>query len=215
MSGVKSEISHSLGSHRVISFPKGSPPDGSCEFMTEKCQQECANWGVNFPFEHTAFKMFKNLSADLLADMLRKEMSNSRLKVLSWFTESGDCLLKLLPKTIVVMKSISGSGIIQNGFTRNPDLWKQANEIKNVRFALTDEEYAPDRGIKHKETGIIAVPNYKEERIKLYVEDTVWLCGFAVGTCGMGRVLADNYTTEEDCGVCYSLKRGCFAKMVG
>ena len=207
-------ISRLSGTGRAISFPAGKPPDGTCEFATETCLAKCGNRVPNFQAEYKAYDLFCRLNCRKLVSRLTAEIETSQNKVLSWFTESGDCPTKLTHKIINVMSILP---IPQNGFTRNKELWKLSQLISNVRMVLTEE----NENIAHsyKEKGMVCVPNYYEQRVKIFKAGKIWLCGAGTvsnpgtpfSTCGCGSVETDNSESEEDCGLCFQLSRGCYA----
>lgn len=201
------KISHHLGRNRAISFPLGPPPKGTCEFATENCIRECSGFHVNFKPEHDTYSKFCKFSICYLVRTIQEECKG---KLLSWFTESGDCPAAMTDKIWKVMLQLSAIGVKQNGFTRNSNLWIRSHKIKDVRLVLTEErkEYIE----KYRAIGLVAVPIYQECRVKIYNHNTIWLCGGGGVVCGSGYVEGeDGETTEEDCGICMKLNRGCFA----
>lgn len=200
------EISLPFGTARTISFPLGRPPKGTCEFATEQCLRECGNRMPNFKTEQNAYKLFNKLYPDDIVDKLKDEISTASNKVLSWFPESGDCPHLKTGKVLEVMR---GLDVPQNGFTRNKELWAISHNISNVHMVLTVEDEG--RANLLKEQGFVAVPDYYERRVKILNKDQIWLCGGGSVTCGCGAVEDEDKVTEEDCGTCWKLLRGCYA----
>ena len=200
-------ISHILGSNRAISFPLGKPPKGTCDFATKTCLQECGGRLPNFDPEHQAYQSFRELPVEEIVGVLRRETEDKLL--LSWFPESGDCPKSLTAKVVSVMAGLVSAGVRQNGFTRNRILWEQSHSFAIVRLVLTEED--AEIAEQAKTEGLVAVPDYYERRVTIYNNNTVWLCGGGSVVCGCGFVEDDGKTSEEDCGICMNLKRGCFA----
>lgn len=205
MIGNENKISRLLGTARAISFPAGRPPEGTCEFATKTCLKECGDREPNSLLEHKAYGLFCKLSCDELVSRLMAEVQTAQNKVLSWFPESGDCPRRLVSKIINVIKGLS---VPQNGFTRNKKLWELSQSIPNVRMVLTVE--SEDVVCRYKEKGLVGIPNYYERRVKIVKADKTWLCGGG-HTCGCGNVEDEANVSEEDCGLCWQLSRGCYA----
>ena len=203
------KITRLFGTGRAISFPAGKPPIGTCEFATETCLKECADKLKPFKHEIARYELFCNMTPSELIKVITDEIDNSvcsHNKILSWFTESGDCPSDLTDKVLEVMH---GLHVPQNGFTRNRRLWKKSHSIPNVHLGFTVEDESA--GIELSKQGLVSVPDYKEERVKILKHDQIWLCGGGSVTCGCGTVEDSGFDSEEDCGLCHSMTRGCFA----
>ena len=204
----QAKLSRLFGTGRCISFPAGTPPIGTCEFATKTCLRECAGRLSPFKEERRRYRLFCDMNSSELICNLRAEIMGglySGIGILSWFSESGDCPAFLTSKIIEVMRGLL---IPQNGFTRNEQLWKLSQKIPNIRLALTVEDEVAGR--EYSKGGLVAIPDYNEERVKILRPEDIWLCGGG-SVCGCGTVEHEDYETEEDCGMCYKLSRGCFA----
>jgi len=194
----------------AIFFPRGKlDMDGTCEFASKKCLQECGALKniVNEPIiGHEAKMLVYNFvisnSVFVVCHQIEKEMKGIEAKILYWFA-SGDCPKKYTLKIFSIMKHLALEGIIQLGFTRNKPLWEFAQSIKQARLVLTVErlKYSP----KINE-GILAVPDYQSGEINLYQNKTHW------GSCGgegfKRRKL--NKISNSNCNDCFNKKEGCF-----
>ena len=199
------KISRFFGTSRVVSFPTGSPPVGTCEFATKICLKECHKRCPNFKHEYNTYKAFCEMEVDELVSMLETDVKECSNQVLTWFAESGDCPTKLTTKIATVMRRLS---MPQNGFTRNKHLWGIAHYIPKVGLVLTEEN--EKRAIEYAKFGLVGIPNYDEHRVRILKGDDIWICGGG-GVCGCGTVEYDGDESEEDCGLCYKMSRGCYA----
>lgn len=198
------KISRVGGTARIISFPLGKPPKGTCDFATQECLVECGDRMPNFEPEHEAYRLVCELSCTEIVSILEIEVMSAQNKVLAWFPESGDCPAALTDKVFEIMKGLS---IPQNGFTRNKRLWELSHSILNVKMVLTEEDETKVR--KYRKKGLVGLPDYYERRVKIFNFETIWMCGGGSIICGCGSVESEDFISEEDCGVCFKLKRGC------
>ncbi|MCK5018134.1 MAG: hypothetical protein KAS32_13840 [Candidatus Peribacteraceae bacterium] len=199
------------GSAGGIFFPPGKPKDGgTCEFATRKCLNNCV-LKVNEPTKQT-YRCFVDYSVGEIVGEIMREMSYYPNKFITWFV-SGDCPRELEDKIAEVMKCLSRQEIVQHGFTRNKSLWRKIRGIHKLTLCLTVENLT--KASKEKEGDYIVVPDYKTERVDIFkLKDSEYTYS---GSCGSGWVKTpvtqswDAFdVSEEDCGLCYKNKKGCF-----
>lgn len=186
------------------------PPRKTCEFATEKCLKECILQSNSF--EEATFRYFIGHSSEHIAKQIAEELNRYSYQVLSWFPEAGDCPIELTEKILKAMEILSKENYIQCGFTRNSLLWSQSHIIPNTRLALSVEN--EKEAYNKSADGLVSLPDYKTWQVKLLYHATdLCLCGngFIIPLCGMGFVQTEEESTEEDCGLCYEKKVGCFA----
>ncbi len=189
---------------RAIHFP----PRQTCDFMTAKCRKHCG-YKAN-AFEYNVFKSFKDIDAQYLIDMIAAELQITKCNILTWFA-TGDCPKVMTEKISIIMTALEASGFIQCGFTRNRVLWDFSQWLPNARLGLTVEDEAT--AIKLSEEGLISLPDYDSWSITLFQKrKAMYNCGGGFGTtCGEAFVIPKaEEVYPEDCGQCYTAKRGCF-----
>lgn len=153
----------------AVFFPLGQPPEGTCEYATKKCENECyANGRKNPNFDEELrisekekkriYKYFMTTSIRDICYEIFVELDGLQTPILHWFG-SGDCLIKDIERISAIIKGVDKS-IVQMGFTRNKELWNRHKDI----FALTieSEKEATD------DEGIYAIPNYENQTSIMY-----------------------------------------------
>ena len=187
-----------------VYFPVGR--HGTCEFATEKCLAECCvrkkdydeELRISVEDKALIYDAFMNETVLELCIQILTEMDGLQTNILHWFA-SGDCKKRDVKRILTIVEALDKAEIVQAGFTRNEDLWKERKDV----FVLTVE----DKGEIGPRTGVFAVPNYKTGETLLYVEDGKW-----IGGCGVWEF---HDATEEighlvNCKSCLRLKVGCF-----
>jgi hypothetical protein len=176
--------------------------------MTAKCKKHCS-YKVN-AFETKVFDCFGVWGKQELADTIKSELQTTGCDILTWFA-TGDCPEAMTGKITVIMALIEEAGFIQCGFTRNRKLWKWSQNLPNTRLGLTVESKV--KAIKLSEEGLISLPDYDSWTITLFQRGKAkYNCGGGFGaTCGEAFVIPmAEEVYPEDCGQCYTAKRGCF-----
>lgn len=191
-----------------ICFPAGLPKDGgTCEFATMTCLKECPQERNKLLF--ATLKFFENHQVEFLVNTIKEQMSELKCVILYWF-HSGDCPMRLTTKINQIQKHLSDCGIIQAGFTRNIKLWKLAQQISNIRLALTVESTKEASRFNARE-GVISVPDYKKEKNRIYLAGTCYaICGDAWLECSSNWLETTSDVFEALCEKCYENLRGCF-----
>lgn len=192
------------GMFPAIFFPIGLPEKGgSCAYLTDHCLEYCPAHEVN-KHEVRALNYFKESDALSIANRIIDEMCLECLTHLYWWPW-GDCLPELTDKITEVMFELSKRGILQNGFTRNPALWKNipfSNELRigfHVDTLEEIEEMSTDKNV-------LCCPDITVNKAELYFnkEKVARCCGI---WCDW---LTKNETRMADCQECYLYGQGCF-----
>ena len=191
-----------------IYMPVGKPEDGgSCAFMTDKCYQNCPSCGVVTPHEERVLKYFLESSSEDIADRMLLELNEYFGKnIISW-NSWGDCLPELTGKYIEVMYILNRSRIIQNGFTRNKELWKMAPKLDDLRIALTVDDM--DEAKKMSYSGVVCCPDVDNGQARIFIGGELksrcsgWFC----------LEVKSGRTLESDCLMCYVNQTCCFSKL--
>lgn len=137
----------------------------------------------------------------LVITRIKKELDKLKSPVLFWFA-SGDCPPKHTGRVLKLMKSLSDFGVVQQGFTRNRDLWDKVRDIPNNFLVLTTESLKEAEMLSKK--GVVAVPDYRDGRIALYRNERHY------GGCGADWFEFDEVCREADCLACYQQNMGCY-----
>ena len=211
-----------------VFFPIGSPKEGgTCEYATKECTTYCYakekdyDETLNIPEEdkreiHQFF--IGNPSVTVCVEVL-KEMEELQATVLSWFA-SGDCLDVDVDKIYKMMMLLQEEGVIQNGFTRNKELWQKLADSKNLnydilRIVLTVEDL-DEGGVtpycgKGAPNAVWAVPDYDEGVVSLYHGRLGYT---SYGGCGSGNTYhkfkGHEVEIASNCLACFKRKIGCF-----
>lgn len=212
-----------------IFFPVGKPPKGTCQYASEECLPKCYTLRkdyderVNIPESEKKdiLKYFMGNPIITVCSEIMKEMDELQATILSWFA-SGDCLDKYVDKIYKIMMLLQEEGVIQNGFTRNSNLYQKmfANEKVNydiLRIVFTveskDTEYAPSCSERYPK-GIYGVPNYEEGIVELYYAKlgyrTYGGCGFSGVT---HKFKGEEIEIATNCLGCFKKKIGCFIEV--
>jgi hypothetical protein len=215
-----------------IFFPVGNLEDGgTCEFSTDICREKCCavshkKIGPDKKFKKDSLKFFKDNDADTIASQIHKELNESSSVILkpkflvSWFA-SGDCPSYLTDKVHQVILNIHDKGIIQNGMTRNRDLWNKIKDLQSGRFLLTKERTSSSltiKDFKDEREGLYSIPNYDSGTIDIvrYVNHTVQInrgCGGGYYTDHIiekqGIKFNEKYL-DLNCRNCFEKHIGCF-----
>lgn len=218
-----------------IFFPIGLEKEGgTCQYSSEKCRKYCYardkdyDETLNIPEEEKQeiLAYFVGNPIITVCSEIMEEMNQLQATVLSWFV-SGDCLDRHIERFYKMMMLLQEAGIVQNGFTRNKDLWQKLADSKTLnydilRMVLTVENL--DKGGVKAYCGhgapntVWAKPNYKTGEVLLYQG----LLGYeykSYGSCG-----SNSYTHKEkfngksveiasNCLGCFKRKIGCFFQL--
>ena len=199
-----------------VSFPVGKLENGgTCEFATKQCLEECAasknakesafpgepGYIIGYEPKQRAFRFMTERPLFLVCNRILYEMKRMKSKILYWFI-SGDCMIKHEKRILGIMKHLHTEEVIQCGFTRNVNLWKEAKRL-GIRIALAVENKQQAGRLSIE--GLIALPNYKTQRAEIYLRRKKWgACGFA------DYIQYDKLQFEANCRSCYDNQRGCF-----
>lgn len=188
-----------------IWFPAGK--SNTCDFATKTCL-DCCPQEDNIKLRYT-YKYFLERKPEIISKRIQKELLEQGCVVLYWF-ESGDCPRKMTNHIYKIQSILANEGIVQLGFTRNQDLWRLANTLKNMRMVLTVENKVLAK--KLSEDGLVGVPNYKTQYVSIYrdvFEIIACSQSWTLPTCGAWLSEA-NEIYESWCCECLRNKRGCF-----
>lgn len=209
-----------------IFFPIGEPRfGGTCQYASERCLKEC--YALNKHYDVTVdipeddkreiYKFIVKESTLTVCNTIIKEMEGLQAKILTWFC-SGDCPDSDIERIYQVMLLLNEQGVIQNGFTRNTQLYGRIIDdgiIKHI--ILTVESQSVDDAPEDEyPMGIWAIPDYDKGIIKLYHgtlahrED--------IGNCGWHQVRETKFKGKEiviatNCYGCYKKGIGCFTNL--
>lgn len=195
-------------------FPIGRPPEGTCEFATEKCLKSCyvikdvaydEEMVISEEERRWIYNKFMYAPIGWIREQIEIELDGLQTPILHWFG-SGDCLTEDLDRVCEIIRAAGKiEGIVQMGFTRNVELWKK---YKNI-FALTIEK-KEDAG---RRVGLFSIPRYKQQVSVMYAtwyEVIGGWCGATSCRDLKGRILEH----AINCKTCLRLKAGCFDKRV-
>jgi len=212
-----------------IFFPIGKPPQGTCQYATEKCLKKCYaldkdyDEKVNIPesVKKDILKFFMGNPIITVCNEIMKEMDELQATILSWFT-SGDCLDKYVDRIFRIMMLLQEEGVIQNGFTRNNDLYHKILRDKKanydiLRIILTVEsleiQHAPSCSQNYPK-GIWAVPDYDKGIARLYHGRLGYK---TYAGCGFHSVIHEfegqAIEIATNCFGCFKKKIGCFLEI--
>jgi len=197
-----------------IFFPIGEPPEGTCEFATDKCKKFCyikENPNPDFDeeiiisFDDTLliYDYFMNAPLLDLCDRIEKELDGLQTNILHWFG-SGDCQIKDIERILKIIDHLRLSkNIVQMGFTRNETIWMNNKDI----FVLTVDDKQDIKG----RIGRFSIPKYEEQISVIYSSDHIVKGGF----CGP-TTCRDQHKEELEhyinCATCRRMKVGCFSR---
>ncbi len=197
------------GTIGAIYFPVGDiKKGGSCQFASKKCIRECglqSNQIIDGVYEY-----FKSQNIGVIVEQILKDLFYFPKKILYWFP-SGDCPTEMQDKILKIMIALENQGLKQMGFTRNRELWAKANDayVKLVLTVNTKKE-----ALKIKENWLVAVPQFACWKADIYG----WVKGSREVSCSCGggwvtvydKEAHRGFVSEEDCGICYDKKIGCW-----
>lgn len=203
-----------------IYFPVGKLDEGgTCEFASKKCLKVCAAFKnatatnkIDYAAKYSAFVDITQRDAHSIIWKIAKEVKGMNADVLYWFA-SGDCPSEFTSRIAHIIEGLSYIIPAQIGFTRNQELWEEANRLDNVnvRIALTLEKPYKSKLQQMSSLGTIAVPSYSTGNIKLYQ------CNQSHTSCGAGIIyvkkLGETIKRKADCSICYAKKEGCFTEL--
>jgi hypothetical protein len=199
---IKNRILFKHGSVLAVYFPSGLPKDGgSCHFATSRCIKNCLNSLANRK-EKEILNFFTTASLNDVFAKVYAEVNLDGSNMLYWFA-AGDCPPKFTARILEVMRQFSNAGIIQQGFTRNKQLWEGTLEMENNYLVLTIEHLAEAKKLSEK--GVVGVPNYDDGIVHLYRNKE------HSGGCGADWFSFDEIFCENDCQGCYERGSGCFS----
>jgi hypothetical protein len=229
---MKTQILYPFAHVMGIFFPVGDLKDGgTCEFSTDVCKEKCCaishkKIGANKKFKEGSLKYFKDNDADTIASQIHKELNESSSVILkpkflvSWFA-SGDCPSYLIDKIHQIILNIRNRGIIQNGMTRNKDLWNKIKDFEDGRFLLTKEKTSSNLTVedfKDDEEGLYSIPNYDSGTIDIvkYVNHTIRISRGCGGGYYTDHIIKNQYIKSKEkyldlnCRKCFEKRIGCF-----
>ena len=214
-----------------IFFPIGSPEEGgTCQHASKECVDNCYakkkdyDERVNIPEfkKRGILNFFINKPTTSICTEIIKEMEELQAIILSWFA-SGDCLDEHVNKLFEIMILLQEKGIIQNGFTRNNNLYgkilrsEEVNyDVLRIVFTIESEDiiYRPVCGIGNYPRGIYGVPDYKRGVVALYYATPGYK---SYGGCGFGDIThkfdGKEIEIATNCLGCFKKKIGCFINL--
>ncbi len=197
------------GMFPAIFFPVGKPEDGgSCAYLTDHCLQYCPAQETN-RHEIRALEFFRNNSVEIIIAKILEDMNLYNIIHLYWWPW-GDCLPELTDKISEIILELSEIGLLQNGYTRNMELWKLIKFLgskDNLRFGFhvdTIEEAKEMSANGH----VICCPDVTVGKAELYYREkkVARCCGIWCEWVTVGDVRV------ADCQECYLYKQGCFIR---
>ena len=209
------KILRPIGGAAGVFFPIGKvSKNGTCENATKECLKFCcALWGYDHDEEYRVspkdkreiYILFIGLPIFELCNKILEEMKELQTSILSWFA-SGDCMKKDIARISSIMKLLSeNSDIIQNGFSKNRELFSEIQYLEKVHMVHTVKSKSE---IGSSSAKIYAISEYDHGDTKLYTRE----CTYA-GSCGSSTYTIKNLTITNNCKTCLRLKKGCFTKI--
>jgi len=201
---VDNKIVFMDGMFPAIFFPVGLPENGgSCAYLTDYCLEYCPAHEIN-RHEVRALNYFKDNEVVTIVDRIIDEMCSECLTHLYWWPW-GDCLPELTDKIFLIMIALRRRGILQNGYTRNIDLWDKVPFYDNLRIGFHVDTIEEVMEISTN-TNVVCCPEVDKGKAVLYYDKKpVARC------CG---IWCEWLTTDEvrsaDCQECYLYGQGCF-----
>jgi len=228
----RTSIIHPFSGVGAVFFPVGPlSKGGTCEFATDTCLRECAALKyateenkIPYKDKKTAYRFITINNANLVTVQILKELHRMNTKILYWFA-SGDCPGKNTGRVANTIKNLHDCGIIQQGFTRNVELWLRVREERNVHMVLTVENWK-DILDEWKTVGlgnVFAYPDYQTGEVVIIQYD--WECRepkyrYRCGSISTGGAptwrestcayVAKEIKREANCQRCYDESVGCF-----
>lgn len=196
------------GMFPAIFFPVGKPEDGgSCAYLTDHCLQYCPAQETN-RHEVRALEFFKENDVSTIVEKILEDMNLYGIMHLYWWPW-GDCLPELTEKISDIMLELSEIGLLQNGYTKNQNLWRLINLVAGkkdnlkIGFHVDTTEEAKELSSKMH---VICCPDITVGKAELYYRgDKIARC------CGIWcDWLERDETRVADCQECYLYKQGCF-----
>jgi hypothetical protein len=160
-----------------VFFPVGSSENGgTCEFVTERCLQECAVYKHLFSDKILNFKTKEAIYARIITQdplkvslELLNELKEADSNILCWFA-SGDCPTKDTEQIVQIARLLQMKGINQAMITRSHKLYRSVYQKRlhsfhtSIGLAFTIES----TGEIDKNTGLFVLPDYEEGSIQFY-----------------------------------------------
>lgn len=195
------------GMFPAIFFPVGKPEDGgSCAYLTDHCLQYCPAQETN-RHEIRALEFFKENDISTIVDRILEDMNLYNIMHLYWWPW-GDCLPEMTDKISEIMLDLSEIGLLQNGYTRNLELWKTIKFLgvkDNLKIGFhvdTTEDAIEMSSLGH----VVCCPDITVGKAELFYR------GKKVARCC--GIWCEWVTTDDvrvaDCQECYLYKQGCF-----
>lgn len=227
------KLLHKFSGVMAIFFPVGkTTKGGTCEFATEQCLKECAAFKFatkdnKIPYKNKLdlYKAITTGDTGLVVDEIVKEMKERDVNILYWFA-SGDCQKKYTQRIFNIMRHISLEGIVQQGFTRNIVLWRNALEIENMNMVLTVESGGKISDDMKRSRGLFAEPDFKTGKVKIFqyyweVTEPRWeyYCGGSFTRPTRNKATTgwsvNDIEKGPNCQLCYDKKKGCYTLSKG
>lgn len=197
------------GMFPAIFFPVGKPEDGgSCAYLTDHCLEYCPAQETN-RHEIRALEFFKENDKNTIIAKILEDMTFYSLMHLYWWPW-GDCLPEMTNKIFDIMTDLSEIGLLQNGYTRNPELWKLVNFLgvkDNLRIGGHVDTVEDAKALSSK-GHVICCPDITVGKAELYYrgKKVARCCGIWCEWITVGDVRV------ADCQECYLYKQGCFIR---
>jgi hypothetical protein len=193
------------GMFPAIFFPVGDPAlGGSCAFLSEHCLSYCPAQETN-KHEIRALKFFKEQDEAVIVDKIIEDMCVYTITHLYWWPW-GDCLPELTDKITNIMSKLSDIGILQNGYTRNPILWRNIHALNKDNLKIGFHVDTVEEAKILSDGKVMCCPDVAVTKAELYFngEKVARCCGI---WCDW---LTQDETLIADCQECYLYKEGCF-----
>ncbi len=187
-----------------IFFPVGKASEGgTCHYMTKECWENCPSGGVVHEHEIRAYKYFCESKVPDIVTRIIKELKYFKTDFLGWFSW-GDCPPSLVNKVYHIIMELNIRGIVQNGFTRNRELWEKIPCLPDLRFSISAD--TEEEAIRISTDKTVCFPDVNKAEANVFVN------GKNVAKCTgyFCRHIPQKRTVEADCVVCYKNKEGCF-----
>ena len=202
------------GMFPAIIFPVGKPEDGgTCAYLTDHCLLYCPTQETN-KHEVRALQFFKDNTLKTITDKILEDMCSYNLMHLYWWPW-GDCLPEMTDKITDIMWILADVGILQNGYTRNPTLWRNINFVKkpnNLRIGFHVDTIKEAKNLSDGK--VICCPDITVNKAEMYFngEKIGRCCGIWCDWIKPGGLFKNEKVDIRiaDCQECYIYKQGCF-----
>ena len=201
---VNNRIVFMDGGFSAIFFPTGLPEDnGSCAYLTEYCLKYCPVYETN-RHEVRALNYFKENGVETIVNRIIDEVGLECLTHLYWWPW-GDCLPELTDKITAIMLVLLKKGMLQNGFTKNFQLWKNIPFDNRLRIGFHVDTIEEVMELSTNRNVVCCPEVDKGKAVLYYDKEPVARC------CGIWcEWMPTDEVRQADCQECYLHGQGCF-----